>query len=173
MRGWLNLNTHRNAQTRSGGRVWGCNWGVTRLVYFWSMCCSGAGPNSWACASTRASRDVCPSSNEQIQVSDNQRGHLLTFCMSSTSLCSLRVCVCVFLCCLPLCITLFGRPKETTDLDCRGGENHQVLQSVIMWFALAITKANWVSLPQSSSSSEWMKKKKKGNGPVFLYGCLQ
>lgn len=43
-----------------------------------------------------------------------------------------------------------------------------------MWFALAITKANWVSLPQSSSSSERMKKKKKkGSGRVFSYGRLR
>ncbi len=52
----------------TGGRLWGCNWGGTGLVYFWSMCCSGPGTNSWACASARASHDVCPRRKDQMQV---------------------------------------------------------------------------------------------------------
>lgn len=77
---------------------------------------------------------------------------------------ALGECVCVFVCTCVLALfatvhqSLCQR-KETTDLDCREGENHQVLYSVIMWSALAISKANWVSLLSSTSSSERTKKR--------------
>lgn len=85
------------AQT-AGGRLWGCNWGGTGLVYFWSLCCSGPGTNSWACASARASHDVYPCSNEPMQVLIIDIGADLqpecsTLCNKTPSVC-LSVCVC-------------------------------------------------------------------------------
>lgn len=166
--GLLGLNTHRNAQTRSGGRLWACNWGVTGWVYFWSMCCSGARPNSWACASTRASRDVCPSSNDQMQVSDNQHGHFLTFSMSSTSPC--RVCLYVLLCCWPLCITFFAPLKKPQTSI---AEKAKTTKSS----SLSLCDSLWLLLKQIGlacrSPLHHLSGWKKGNGPVFLYGRLQ
>lgn len=162
--GLLGLNTHRNAQTRSGGRLWGCNWGVTGLVYFWSMCCSGAGPNSWACASTRASRDVCPSSNDQMQVSDNQHGHLLTFSMSSTSPCSVCACVCSCAVCRCASLSLAALKKPQTSIAEEGKTTKSSSLSLCDSLWLLPKQIGLACRSPLHQLSGWKKKKKKETG---------
>lgn len=71
VRAWTGL-----VKKTTGGRLWGCNWGVTGLVYFWSMCRSSPGDQQLSMCQYKGKSWCLPPrrSNDQMQVSDNQHG---------------------------------------------------------------------------------------------------